>query len=170
MGQSHWHRFGRALCCTVREETRIMSYVEQILQPGEQIRHVSSIHWIAYWPGVVFALLAAVAYWLSDARLLTGLWRLYSLCAGARRGRSSGPGMVEVVGHGDRGHQPPHHLQDRSYLAANQRNERRQGRERSDQSNDPRAPARLRHRNDPRHWRRQLRGTTRCRRSTQTAK
>ena len=53
-----------------------MSYVEQILQPGEQIRHVSSIHWIGYWPGVAFALLAAVAYWLSDARLLTGLWHL----------------------------------------------------------------------------------------------
>ena len=47
-----------------------MSYVEQVLQPGEQIRHVSSIHWIGYWPGVAFALLAAVSYWLSDARLL----------------------------------------------------------------------------------------------------
>jgi hypothetical protein len=33
-----------------------------------------SIHWIGYWPGVAFALLAAVSYWLSDARLLTGLW------------------------------------------------------------------------------------------------
>jgi uncharacterized membrane protein YdbT with pleckstrin-like domain len=52
-----------------------MSYVEQVLQPGEQIRHVSSIHWIGYWPGVALALLAAVAYCLSDARLLTGLWR-----------------------------------------------------------------------------------------------
>ena len=52
-----------------------MSYVEQVLQPGEQIRHISSIHWIGYWPGVAFALMAAVAYWLSDARLLTGLWR-----------------------------------------------------------------------------------------------
>ncbi len=52
-----------------------MSYVEQVLQPGEQIRHVSSIHWIGYWPGVVFALLAVVAYWLSDVRVLTGFWR-----------------------------------------------------------------------------------------------
>jgi hypothetical protein len=29
-----------------------MSYVERVLQPGEQVRHISSIHWIVYWPGV----------------------------------------------------------------------------------------------------------------------
>jgi uncharacterized membrane protein YdbT with pleckstrin-like domain len=34
------------------------------LQPGEQVRHISSIHWIVYWPGVAVAVLAAVAYWL----------------------------------------------------------------------------------------------------------
>jgi uncharacterized membrane protein YdbT with pleckstrin-like domain len=28
-----------------------------------------------YWPGVAVALLAVVAYWLSETRLLTGLWR-----------------------------------------------------------------------------------------------
>jgi uncharacterized membrane protein YdbT with pleckstrin-like domain len=28
-----------------------------------------------YWPGVVVALLAVVAYWLSDTRLLPGIWR-----------------------------------------------------------------------------------------------
>ena len=50
-----------------------MSYVERILQPGEQIRHISSIHWIVYWPGVGVALLAAVAYWLSE-RPLTRFW------------------------------------------------------------------------------------------------
>jgi uncharacterized membrane protein YdbT with pleckstrin-like domain len=52
-----------------------MSYVQRVLQPGEQVRHISSIHWIVCWPGVAVALLAVVAYWLSDARLLTGLWR-----------------------------------------------------------------------------------------------
>jgi hypothetical protein len=41
------------------EETRCMSYVERVLQPGEQIRHISSIHWIVYWAGVGVALLAA---------------------------------------------------------------------------------------------------------------
>jgi uncharacterized membrane protein YdbT with pleckstrin-like domain len=57
-----------------------MSYVERILQPGEQIRHISSIHWIVYWAGVGVALLAAVAYWLSETRLLTRFW-LYTAFA-----------------------------------------------------------------------------------------
>lgn len=52
-----------------------MSYVQRVLQPGEQVRHISSIHWIVYWPGVAVALLALVAYWFSETRLLTGFWR-----------------------------------------------------------------------------------------------
>ena len=52
-----------------------MTYVQRVLQPGEQVRHVSSIHWIVYWPGVAVALLAVVAYWLADTRLLPGFWR-----------------------------------------------------------------------------------------------
>ena len=52
-----------------------MGYVQRVLQPGEQVRRISSIHWIVYWPGVAVALLAVVAYWLSETRLLPGLWR-----------------------------------------------------------------------------------------------
>ena len=52
-----------------------MSYVQRVLQPGEQVRHISSIHWIVYWPGVAVALLAVVAYWFSETRYLTGIWR-----------------------------------------------------------------------------------------------
>ena len=52
-----------------------MGYVQSVLQPGEQVRHISSIHWIVYWPGVAVALLAVVAYWLGDTRFLPGLWR-----------------------------------------------------------------------------------------------
>ena len=52
-----------------------MSYVQRVLQPGEQVRHISSIHWIVYWLGVAVALLAVIAYWLSETRLLPGLWR-----------------------------------------------------------------------------------------------
>jgi hypothetical protein len=37
-----------------------MSYVQRVLQPGEQVRHISSIHWIVYWPGFALALLAVV--------------------------------------------------------------------------------------------------------------
>ena len=57
-----------------------MSYVQRVLQPGEQIRRISSIHWIVYWPGVGVALLAAVAYWLSETQPLTRFW-LYTACA-----------------------------------------------------------------------------------------
>ena len=52
-----------------------MSYVQRVLQPGEQVRQISSIHWIGYWRGVAVALLAVLAYWLSDTRLLPGIWR-----------------------------------------------------------------------------------------------
>jgi uncharacterized membrane protein YdbT with pleckstrin-like domain len=52
-----------------------MDYVQSVLQPGEQVRHISSIHWIVYWPGVAVALLAVVAYWFSETRFLTGMWR-----------------------------------------------------------------------------------------------
>ena len=57
-----------------------MSYVERVLQPGEQVRHISSIHWIVYWPSVVAALLAAAAYWLGEMRLLPRVW-LYTAYA-----------------------------------------------------------------------------------------
>jgi uncharacterized membrane protein YdbT with pleckstrin-like domain len=52
-----------------------MSYLQRVLQPGEEVHHISSIHWIVYWPGVVLAFLAVVAYWLSETRLLPGIWR-----------------------------------------------------------------------------------------------
>ena len=52
-----------------------MSYLQHVLQPGEQVRQISSIHWIGYWRGAAVALLAVVAYWLSETRLLPGIWR-----------------------------------------------------------------------------------------------
>jgi uncharacterized membrane protein YdbT with pleckstrin-like domain len=55
-----------------------MSYVERVLQPGEQVRHVSSIHWIVYWPGVAVALLAVAAYWFGETRLLPRVWQYTS--------------------------------------------------------------------------------------------
>lgn len=62
-----------------------MSYLERVLQPGEQVRRISSIHWIVCWPGVAVAVLALVTYWLSDTRLLPGLWRYiaYAIALGA---------------------------------------------------------------------------------------
>jgi uncharacterized membrane protein YdbT with pleckstrin-like domain len=52
-----------------------MSYVQGVLQPGEQVRHLSSIHWIVYWPGVAVALLAVAAYWHSETRWAPTTWR-----------------------------------------------------------------------------------------------
>src|SRR4026208_1729048 len=52
-----------------------MSYVQRVLQSGEQVRYISSIHWIVYWLGVAGALPAGGAYWLSETRSLTGVWR-----------------------------------------------------------------------------------------------
>ncbi len=52
-----------------------MSYVERVLQPGEQVRDISSIYWILYWPGVAVALLAVAAYWFSETRLLPRAWQ-----------------------------------------------------------------------------------------------
>jgi hypothetical protein len=34
-----------------RREIIVMSYLQRVLQPGEQVRHISSIHRIVYWPG-----------------------------------------------------------------------------------------------------------------------
>jgi membrane protein YdbS with pleckstrin-like domain len=70
-----------ALCRTrAPEGSDNMSYVERVLQPGEQVRHISSIHWIVYWPSVVVALLAVAAYWFGEMRLLPSVW-LYTACA-----------------------------------------------------------------------------------------
>jgi uncharacterized membrane protein YdbT with pleckstrin-like domain len=59
----------------MQEALIVMSYIQRVLQPGEQVRHISSIHWIVYLQGVAVALLAVVAYWLSETMLLTGIWR-----------------------------------------------------------------------------------------------
>jgi uncharacterized membrane protein YdbT with pleckstrin-like domain len=40
-----------------------MSYVDRVLQPGEEIRYRASIHWVTYLPGIAL-LLAAGVLWL----------------------------------------------------------------------------------------------------------
>ena len=52
-----------------------MSYVTRVLQPGEQIRHISSIHWIVYWPSIAVAVLAIVILWFGETRLLPKVWQ-----------------------------------------------------------------------------------------------
>jgi membrane protein YdbS with pleckstrin-like domain len=38
-----------------------VSYLKHVLQPGETVRYQGSVHWIVYWPAIIFAILGAVA-------------------------------------------------------------------------------------------------------------
>jgi uncharacterized membrane protein YdbT with pleckstrin-like domain len=40
-----------------------MSYVKSVLQPGENVRYSTDIHWIVYIPGFLLLALGAAAYW-----------------------------------------------------------------------------------------------------------
>jgi len=42
-----------------------MSYVKSVLQPDEQVRYTTNIHWIIYLPGLGVLILAGLAYWLA---------------------------------------------------------------------------------------------------------
>ena len=37
-----------------------MSYVQRVIQPGEVVRHVAGLHWVAYLPGVLLWILAGI--------------------------------------------------------------------------------------------------------------
>lgn len=39
-----------------------MPYVESVLQPGEAVRYVGSLHWIGYVPGFATLIVAAIIY------------------------------------------------------------------------------------------------------------
>ena len=43
-----------------------MSYVQRVLQPGEQVRHTANIHWIVYKWGVGFLLLAGLTFGFAE--------------------------------------------------------------------------------------------------------
>ena len=52
-----------------------MSYVQSVLQPGEQVRHTAKLHWIMYWPGLLFLLSAIAAFVLAYSATRGGtLW------------------------------------------------------------------------------------------------
>src|SRR5262245_2225542 len=38
-----------------------MSYVQRVLQPGETVRHVAGLHWVAYLPGLLVWLVGIIA-------------------------------------------------------------------------------------------------------------
>jgi hypothetical protein len=61
-----------------------MSYVQRVLQPGEVVRHVAGLHWVAYLPGLLAWILAVIVLVvLPDERSIAQWIRLgaASLCA-----------------------------------------------------------------------------------------
>ena len=60
-----------------------MSYVRSVLQPGEQVRYATNIHWVSYLPGFGLLLVAAVVYWFGHQRLATGAAWIWDWIAGA---------------------------------------------------------------------------------------
>ena len=49
-----------------------MSYVREVLQPGEEIRFRTNVHWFVYLPAMVmFAVGLAFALWYTAARVGT---------------------------------------------------------------------------------------------------
>jgi uncharacterized membrane protein YdbT with pleckstrin-like domain len=52
-----------------------MSYVQSVLQPGEQVRHTAKLHWVLYWPGIAFSIAALVAFFFAQTGDRgSGLW------------------------------------------------------------------------------------------------
>ena len=61
-----------------------MSYVQRVLQPGEVVRHVAGLHWVAYLPGSLALIVAIVVLViLPDERPVMQWirWIVASLCA-----------------------------------------------------------------------------------------
>src|SRR3954451_15924439 len=64
---AYWVTFQIRLSTTLPGKMEIfMSYIQQVIQPGEKLRHIASIHWIVYLPGMVLAAIALVVFGYSE--------------------------------------------------------------------------------------------------------
>jgi uncharacterized membrane protein YdbT with pleckstrin-like domain len=64
-----------------------MSYVASVLQPGENVRYATNIHWIKYWPGAGLLVAAGAAYWMAirpeaSSVIWDGIAIVVGACAG----------------------------------------------------------------------------------------
>jgi uncharacterized membrane protein YdbT with pleckstrin-like domain len=59
-----------------------MSYVRSVLQPGENVRYATNIHWIVYLPGLLLLILAAVVYWFGHRPVAIGAAFIWDVLAG----------------------------------------------------------------------------------------
>jgi uncharacterized membrane protein YdbT with pleckstrin-like domain len=59
-----------------------MSYLKRVLQPDEQVRYVSKIHWIIYLPGLLMTALAIATYIASlMSQAMQPLWLMVGALA-----------------------------------------------------------------------------------------
>ena len=59
-----------------------MSYVKSVLQPGENVRYATNIHWVIYIPGFLLLVLAAAVYWFGFQPVTRGATRIWDWLAG----------------------------------------------------------------------------------------
>jgi uncharacterized membrane protein YdbT with pleckstrin-like domain len=59
-----------------------MSYVRSVLQPGENVRYATDIHWIVYLPGLLLLIVAAVVYWFGHRPVAIGAAFIWDVLAG----------------------------------------------------------------------------------------
>jgi uncharacterized membrane protein YdbT with pleckstrin-like domain len=59
-----------------------MSYVKSVLQPGENVRYATNLHWTIYLPGLLLLILAAVVYWFGHWPVAVGAARIWDWLAG----------------------------------------------------------------------------------------
>jgi len=59
-----------------------MSYVRSVLQPGENVRYSTDIHWIVYLPGFLLLILAAAVYWFGHRPVAVGAAGIWDWLAG----------------------------------------------------------------------------------------
>jgi uncharacterized membrane protein YdbT with pleckstrin-like domain len=59
-----------------------MSYVKSVLQPGENIRFVTDIHWRVYFPGVLFLIAAVAVYFVGGRSIAQGAGAIWHVLAG----------------------------------------------------------------------------------------
>ncbi len=59
-----------------------MSYVRSVLQPGENVRYATDIHWIVYLPGILLLILAAIVYWFGHRPVAIGASFIWDWLAG----------------------------------------------------------------------------------------
>jgi uncharacterized membrane protein YdbT with pleckstrin-like domain len=59
-----------------------MSYVRNVLQPGETVRYSTTIHWIVYLPGLLLLVLSGLAYWMAFQPVTGSAYRVWLWIAG----------------------------------------------------------------------------------------